>query len=451
MTLAVTLSRILSKVKAVGLSQMICAGEAGMFKEGLMAVSRYMRLAAASLIMICTGIIYMWSVFNAGVSAALTGMTPSEVSDFAFTSSVMITLFSFGALCGGKLQDKFGPKIIIVIGSVCFGLGVFLTSFTIDMGPVPTWLTFGVLGGFAVGCTYNSVIPCIQKWFPDKINVCMGVIVCCFGLASVVFTPLAQMLMDSMGVRVTFQILGVAFAVICLAASVLIKNPEQGWLPEGYEPAKSKSNISQEQVGFSKAIKTPQIWIIFLTYWFVTAGFFAINPILRQLGMARGLDVDLANGIVMACGLGLAVGRFFVPFVVNLINSRHKTALGLSVLVLAVSVALVFSPGVLFMILVFCLAAFSGAPGAIYPAWTAENFGLANNGANYGFVMCGIGLSSLVSFRFTNQVLAPMFGGLTESGVAVNTEIYFITSAVFAAVALVLLLLFKPYGTKSKK
>lgn len=408
-------------------------------------VSRYARLVAASLIMICTGIIYMWSVFNAGVSAALPGMTPTDVSDFAFTSSVMITLFSFGALCGGKLQDKFGPKIVIIIGSIFFGIGVFLTSFTIDMGPIPTWLTFGVIGGFAVGCTYNSAIPCIQKWFPDKINVCMGIIVCCFGLASVVFTPLAQMLMDGMGVRTTFQILGVVFAVVCLLASILIKNPEPGWLPEGYVPAESKSNIAQEQVPFSKAIKTPQIWIIFLTYWFITAGFFSINPILRQLGMARGLEVDLANGIVMACGLGLAVGRFFVPFVVNAINSRHKTALGLAALVLVVSIALIFTPGIAFMVLVFCLAAFSGAPGAIYPAWTAENFGLANNGANYGFVMCGIGLSSLVSFRLVNQVIAPMFGGLSETGVAVNTELYFIVSAVFAVVSVALLLVFKTY------
>lgn len=408
-------------------------------------VSRYVRLVAASLIMICTGIIYMWSVFNAGVSAALPGMSPTDVSDFAFTSSVMITLFSFGALCGGKLQDKFGPKIVIIIGSIFFGIGVFLTSFTIDMGPIPTWLTFGVIGGFAVGCTYNSAIPCIQKWFPDKINVCMGIIVCCFGLASVVFTPLAQMLMDGMGVRTTFQILGVVFAVVCLLASILIKNPEPGWLPEGYVPAESKSNIAQEQVPFSKAIKTPQIWIIFLTYWFITAGFFSINPILRQLGMARGLEVDLANGIVMACGLGLAVGRFFVPFVVNAINSRHKTALGLAALVLVVSIALIFTPGIAFMVLVFCLAAFSGAPGAIYPAWTAENFGLANNGANYGFVMCGIGLSSLVSFRLVNQVIAPMFGGLSETGVAVNTELYFIVSAVFAVVSVALLLAFKTY------
>ena len=411
-------------------------------------VSRYARLVAASLIMICTGIIYMWSVFNAGVSAALPGMSPTDVSDFAFTSSVMITLFSFGALCGGKLQDKFGPKIVIIVGSICFGLGVFLTSFTIDMGPLPTWLTFGVIGGFAVGCTYNSAIPCIQKWFPDKINVCMGIIVCCFGLASVVFTPLAQMLMDGMGVRTTFQILGVVFAVVCLIASVFIKNPEPGWLPEGYVPAESKSNIAQVQVPFSKAIKTRQIWIIFLTYWFITAGFFSINPILRQLGMARGLEVDLANGIVMACGLGLAVGRFFVPFVVNAINSRHKTALGLAALVLIVSIALIFAPGIAFMVLVFCLAAFSGAPGAIYPAWTAENFGLANNGANYGFVMCGIGLSSLVSFRLVNQVIAPMFGGLSETGVAVNTELYFIVSAVFAVVSVLLLLAFKTYKEK---
>ena len=375
-------------------------------------VSRYVRLVAASLIMICTGIIYMWSVFNAGVSAALPGMSPTDVSDFAFTSSIMITLFSVGALCGGRLQDKFGPKIVIIVGSICFGLGVFATSFTIDMGPAPTWLTFGVIGGFAVGCTYNSAIPCIQKWFPDKINVCSGIIVCCFGLATVVFTPVAQMLIDAYGIRDTFRILGVVFAVVCLVASIFIKNPDAGWLPEGYVPATSKSNIAQVQVPFSKAIKTRQLWIIMLTLWFITAGYFCINPILRQLGMARGL---------------------------------RNTALTLAILVCVVSVALIFAQGIAFMVLVFLLAAFAGAPGATYSPWTAENFGLENQGANYGFVMIGTGLSSLISFRLCNQVIAPMFGGLDATGVAVNTALYFVVSLVFAVVSVLLLLAFKTY------
>ena len=408
-------------------------------------VSRYVRLVAASLIMICTGIIYMWSVFNAGVSAALPGMSPTDVSDFAFTSSIMITLFSLGALCGGRLQDKFGPKIVIIIGSICFGLGVFLTSFTINMGPAPTWLTFGVIGGFAVGCTYNSAIPCIQKWFPDKINVCSGIIVCCFGLATVVFTPVAQMLIDAYGIHTTFQILGVVFAVVCLLASVFIKNPDAGWLPEGYVPATSKSNIAQVQVPFSKAIKTRQLWIIMLTLWFITAGYFCINPILRQLGIERGLDEGLANGIVMACGLGLAVGRFAVPFFVNILRGRRNTALTLAILVCIVSIALIFAQGIAFMVLVFLLAAFAGAPGATYSPWTAENFGLENQGANYGFVMIGTGLSSLISFRLCNQVIAPMFGGLGASGVAVNTALYFVVSLVFAVVSVLLLLAFKTY------
>ena len=73
---------------------------------------------------------------------------------------------------------------------------------------------------------------------------------------------------------------------------------------------------------------------------------------------------------------------------------------------------------------------------------------MANNGANYGFVMCGIGLSSLVSFRFVNQVIAPLFGGLTEAGVAVNTGLYFVCAAAFAVVSVVLLMLFKPYSAK---
>ena len=147
----------------------------------------------------------------------------------------------------------------------------------------------------------------------------------------------------------------------------------------------------------------------------------------------------------MACGLGLAVGRFAVPFFVNLLRGRRNTALTLAILVCIVSIALIFAQGVAFMVLVFLLAAFAGAPGATYSPWTAENFGLENQGANYGFVMIGTGLSSLISFRLCNQVIAPMFGGLGASGVAVNTALYFVVSLVFAVVSVLLLLAFKTY------
>lgn len=396
---------------------------------------RYVRLAAASLIMICIGIIYMWSVFGGFVIKDYGWAT----SDSALTASIMIACFSIGGLVGGRIQDRIGPRKVVVAGAVGFFAGVFLASFAVAQGPIMLYLSFGVLGGFSVGCIYNSTMACIQKWFPDKINVAMGVIVTCFGLATVVFSPVVTAIANGVGLESAFRIVSVIFLAACLVGATMIKNPEPGWLPEGFE--RKSADLSARQYTLKEALRTPQMWIIFLTIWFITAGFFTFNPILKQLAVARGLDDAAATAVVMVTGLGMACGRLFFPLVVNRIG-RRNTALVLAVFVLITSLGLIYATGHAFLVLIFLAGAAAGAPGAIWPTWTAENFGLTNNGANYGFVLLGIGISSLVSYTIANSVAQAVAGGADY--------VYFAVAAVMAVLTIVLIMAFKPITQKEQ-
>ena len=396
---------------------------------------RFVRLAAAAIIMICIGIIYMWSVFG--------GFVINEFgwskADSGLTASIMITCFSVGSLIGGRAQDRIGPRTVSLIGIIGFFAGVFLSSYTVSMGPSALYLSFGVLGGFSVGCIYNSVMACIQKWFPDKVNMAMRIIVTCFGLATLVFSPLVAFIAAGNGIVPTFRIVAVIFLAVCLAGWTQIKNPEEGWQPEGFE-RKAASLSNQKQYTLVEALKTPQMWIMFLSVWFITATFFGINPVLKQLAAGRALDSTMATGVVMVTGLGMACGRLFFPAVVNKLG-RRNTALVLAVIVLLSSMLLVFAQGYPFLVLVFIAAAGAGAPGAIWPTWTAENFGFKNNGANFGFILLAIGISSLTSLRISQALADAFFGG---SDVA-----YFIYGSLMALLGIALILSFKPIKVES--
>jgi OFA family oxalate/formate antiporter-like MFS transporter len=392
------------------------------------AGNRYLRLAAASLIMACIGIIYMWSVFGGFVIKEFDW----TVADSALTASIMIACFSIGGLVGGKVQDRIGPKKVVVGGTIGFFFGVFLSSFAVAAGPGALYLCFGVIGGFSVGCIYNGTMASIQKWFPDKINMAMGVIVTCFGLATVIFSPVVSIIAGATGIVQCFRIVAVIFLVLCLLGSLMIGNPPEGWQPEGFQSG--HVDLSQDQYTLKEALKTPQMWIIFLSIWFLTAGFFTFNPILQQLAVARGLDPAFATATVMITGIGMACGRLLFPLVVNKLG-RRNTALVLAVLVLLTSLGLIVAQGPVFVVLVFLAAASAGAPGAIWPTWTAENFGLANNGANYGFVLLGIGLSSLLSFRIADAIARACAGGADY--------VYFIVASVMAILSIVLIAVFK--------
>lgn len=390
--------------------------------------NRYLRLAAASLIMICIGIIYMWSVFGGFVIKEFNWTT----ADSALTASIMVACFSIGGLVGGKIQDRIGPTKVVIGGTIGFFAGVFLSSFTVSAGPAALYACFGVIGGFSTGCIYNGTMASIQKWFPDKINMAMGVIVTCFGLATVVFSPVVSAIASITGIAQCFRIVAIIFLVLCLLGATMIKNPPQGWQPEGFE--RKQADLSQDQYTLKEALKTPQMWIIFLSIWFLTAGFFTFNPILKQLAVARGLDPTFATATVMITGIGMACGRLFSPLVVNKIG-RRNTALVLAGLVLVTSLGLIFAQGAAFVVIIFLAAASAGAPGAIWPTWTVENFGLVNNGANYGFVLLGIGISSLVSFRIADTISQAVAGGADY--------VYFIVASVMAILSIILIAVFK--------
>lgn len=394
---------------------------------------RYIRLAAGALIMICIGIIYMWSVFGGYVINEF-GWTSA---DSGLVASIMIACFSVGSLVGGKIQDKIGPRWVCLIGIIGFFAGVFSSSFTVAMGPVALYASFGVLGGFAVGFAYNSVMACTQKWFPDKINLATGIVVTCFGLATLVFSPVASAIADMSGIVGALQIMAVIFLIACLIGWTQIKNPEDGWLPAGFEkkPAAAAATTDKKQYTLSEALKTPQMWIMFISVLFITWTFFGINPILKQLAAGRGLDATLATAVVMVSSLGMACGRLFFPLIVNKIG-RKNTALVLAITVLVSSIILIFAQGPLFLVLIFVAGAGAGAPGAVWPTWTAENFGLKNNGANFGFILLAIGLSSLLAMRIDSAISTSFMGA--------SDTTYFLVGAIMAAIAAVIILVFKP-------
>lgn len=391
---------------------------------------RWIRMAAGALIMVCIGIIYMWSVFGGFVIEEFGW----PASDSGLTASFMIAFFSVGSLVGGKIQDKIGPRMVCLMGIIGFFAGVFLSSFTVAMGPVALYLTFGMLGGFGGGFAYNAVMACIQKWFPDKINFATGVVVTCFGLATVVFSPVATAIGSALGVSATLQIMGVAFLVACLVGWTQMKAPEQGWLPEGFA-VDCGSEGDVRQYTLSEALRTPQMWIMFAGVLLVMWTFFGINPILKQIASERVGDGSLATASVMLASLGMACGRLFFPLLVDRIG-RRWTAFVLAVMVFLSGVALAFANGPVFVALVFIAGVAAGAPGVVWPTWTAENFGLRNNGANFGFILLAVGISSLLSMRVGSAFSAEFLGG--------DVAGYFLLGSAMAAVAAVLILLFKP-------
>ncbi|HNX15062.1 MAG TPA: OFA family MFS transporter [Oscillospiraceae bacterium] len=377
--------------------------------------NRYLVLAFGMVLQLCAGIIYMWSVFKGPVATYLTW----DAAAAAITSSIMLAAFVLGIIFGGRLQDKFGPAPVALLGSVLLGLGMILSSFVPASAPWLIYVFYGVIGGFGVGCVYTTTVSVIQKWFFDKRGFATGMMVGAFGLSLVLFAPVTKTLLAGWGVPKTFLAIGITFLVICSVCSLFLANPE-------VKPQAGSAQSTQKQFTTKEMLKTKEFYLLTLSLFFVLPAYFILNPLFMSLGVERGLTENMAAVGVMITGIASAGGRLFTSWYSDYVG-RKAGIMTISILTLAASLGMIVAQNVVFLICLAVIAFCFGGAASVFAATAADLFGTKHIGLNYGLVMIGFGASALI-FPIISSKLAAT-GVFTYS---------FIVAAVTCAITLVL-------------
>jgi OFA family oxalate/formate antiporter-like MFS transporter len=310
----------------------------------------------------------------------------------------MLCFFVIGILGGGKAQAKIGVKLTVLIGGLMVAAGMLATALIPAGGKAPVFLIhlfYGIIGGFGVGAGYNANISTAQKWFPQNRGFATGISVCAFGFSTVIFAPLITTLNNHIAVNYTFLILAGGFTAAVLLLFSFIKTPEQ--VPNAAAPVlKGKKYTTIEM------LKTTRFYLLALSQMFGTSVFFIILPRFTQLAMDRGL-ASIATVIVMFTGIANALGRLGAPLMSDKIGREMADIIILSVTALG-AFGLCFAEGVLLIVIIMLVAFCYGGYSGLYPVLTSENFGIKNIGSNYGAVMVGFMLSSLLFPIVINRI-----------------------------------------------
>src|ERR1700688_63309 len=208
-------------------------------------LNRWWLAVAGVCLQISLGAAYAWSVFRIPLSKEF-GWSISQVT---LTFTISWFFLGVSSLVGGLWMKRVGPKIVAMTAGVLWGGGVVLASFFADQ-LLLLYLTYGVIGGTGLGMGYIVPITVLVKWFPDRRGLITGIAVAVFGAGSSFSAPAAGWLMLHVGLMPTFAYLGVAYAIIAIAAGSFMKNPPEGWTPHGWTP--SATHLSQRcQVDFT--------------------------------------------------------------------------------------------------------------------------------------------------------------------------------------------------------
>jgi MFS transporter, OFA family, oxalate/formate antiporter len=379
------------------------------------------------------GALYAWSVMGKALVMQLHWTKTQAMLPFATcTASFAVTM-----IFAGRWQDRIGPRYVAMLGGIIFGLGMVLSSFVHDY--VPMLITFGLVGGIGIGLGYSATTPPSIKWFPPaRKGLITGIVVSGVGLAAVYMSPLTNYLLKITSIQQTFMILGIGTIVLVALLAQLLTNPPTGYVPAPAAAAATASRAKpssapRRDLDWQEMLRTGQfyqLWLMFVLS--ASAGLLIIGNI-TLIAQDQIPNWDKAFLLVMVVAIFNTLGRFLSGFVSDRIGRTNTMVLAFVLQAINMFMFVQYrSPALLLFGSAFTGLCY-GTIFTLFPAATADFYGLRNLGVNYGSLFTAFGVAGVTGSVLGGRV-RDLFGSYTYA---------FITCGVMLLVGAVLAFLLR--------
>lgn len=152
------------------------------------------------------GILYIVFVREYQWSKALTG----------YIGSMGLGMNFFFGPFTSALCDRFGCRVVAMIGGIVSVAAMFATSFVNSL--VPIYLTYSVLWGMGSSMCYVPTFLMVDRYFERRRSLANGLITAGSAVGALVMGPTINALLTSIGWRNTMRFLGGAACIMFFAA-----------------------------------------------------------------------------------------------------------------------------------------------------------------------------------------------------------------------------------------
>src|SRR3954447_6326294 len=119
----------------------------------------------------------------------------------------------------GWFVDRFGPKIVVLVGGILVGIAWVLNSIADSL----TMLYIAAaIGGVGAGGVYGTCVGNALKWFPDRRGLCAGLTAAGFGAGSALTIIPIQRVIAGSGYETAFLYFGLAQGIIVVVLSLFL-------------------------------------------------------------------------------------------------------------------------------------------------------------------------------------------------------------------------------------
>ena len=299
-------------------------------------------------------------------------------SRFVLSAAMALSFFMMGvlAMVAGRLNDRFGPKAVLSVSGVIFGVGVALFSLVSE-----PWHLFVLFGVFvAIGMSTHDVVTLstVARWFDRKRGLMTAITKVGTAVGQFSIPPLAAWLILGWGWRDAIVVLGIASGLVLLIAALMMKAPPR---------AASGQGAAAEGTSFAEARRGRIFWTMCLIQAMFFPCLMTIPLHIPVHGTDLGLELDEAAVFLMVMSAASVVGRLAVGTMTDRVSGRVAYLMCFVPLTLSIgSFVLIETVAPLYVALAVYGFAHGGFFTVVSPT-VAGYFGLRAHGAIFGVVL----------------------------------------------------------------
>jgi MFS family permease len=396
-------------------------------------------VVACAFLVLCVsyGVQFTFGVFMPYISAD-TGWSRATLS---IPYSCYIFVYSALGILTGRLTDRLGPRIVLIVGGCLLGGGVMLMSQV--HAPWHLYIVLGVVAASGMSAAYVPCNATVVRWFRLRRGLALSIASSGASFGTFTFPPLATALIIAYGWRATYVMLGLlAACVIIMCAMFIVRDPEKlGLHPDGSPSAEAPRDHPDADISlpgdwtFAEAKRTRAFWL--LTAIFTLTWLVVFMPMVHIVAFAVDLGISHFSAAMTISVIGFAgfTGRLSVGPISD--RFGRVPTLGMCLLFQALAFGgftLSMGPRLLYPSAALFGYSYGGIT-ALFPALVGDFFGPMAVGSIVGFIFALAG---------SPAAFGPLLAGYIYSATGSYGVAFELSAAVNLAALLLVFLLKRP-------
>jgi len=341
--------------------------------------------------------------------------------------------FGLGSVLMGRLSDRLGVIVPVLVGSVSLALG-FVTA-ALSQNLLQFTAVHGLLIGVGTSGTFVPLVADITLWFTRRRGIAVAIVMSGNYLAGTVWPPLMQHFIDTAGWRATYMGTGLIclFAMPLFALALRRKPPAIAGLAPAGAGARGASSNPDQPLGFS-----PNQLQGLLCVSGVACCVAMSMPQVHMVAYCADLGFPAARGaemLALMMGFGI-LSRLASGWIADRIGGLRTLLLGAVLQATALALFLPFDGLVALYVVSALFGLFQGGIVPSYPLIVREYFSPREAGARTGTVimatLVGMALGGWMPgwiFDMTGSYRAAFVNGIAWSLVTTGIALFLLFRA----------------------